>query len=288
MQSFVSVTSSPLDTAEKKHSDLLVRLAVAIPALLLLAAVIYFHGLFAKITVSLIHLLCVQEILNAVSSFAAPIRAISYGFPMLLLPAFMALDGSAGAGLLLTFGLMLVFIALLLSHRKAVDGAFTVLPMLYPGLFFASIYDLLFLPEKRVSQFLLIVALGCAVVTDTFAYLGGSMLGRHKLIERVSPHKTVEGALCGLLFGAVYVYVIGSQIQPFFGVRLPNLVYAALGILLSVFSQFGDLAASYLKRLFGIKDFGRILGPHGGMLDRLDSMLFLAPIVNLFYRFCIA
>ena len=288
MQSFIPVASDSPDSLKKGSSDLLIRIAVAVPALMLLAAILYFHGLFAEITVSFIHLLCVQEILNAVSSFSTPFRAISYGFPLLLLPAFAALGGPAGAGSLLTFGVMLVFIVLILSHRKAEDGIFTILPMLYPGLFFTSIYELLLIPEKPISQFLLLVALGCAVVTDTFAYLGGFLLGRHKLIERVSPHKTVEGALCGLLFGALYVFAIGSQTQSLFGVRLENLQYVALGILLSIFSQFGDLAASYLKRSFGIKDFGRILGPHGGLLDRLDSMLFLAPIANLFYQLCIA
>ncbi|MPM97062.1 hypothetical protein SDC9_144235 [bioreactor metagenome] len=171
---------------------------------------------------------------------------------------------------------------LIVCQREVTDGLYTILTILYPGMLFASLYDLLSVPNQQISQFLLILTFGCAIVTDTFAYLGGSAFGRHKLIEKVSPHKTVEGAICGLVSGTLYVFIFGLYFQSGFDVHINKILYIAWGALLSFFSQVGDLSASYLKRWFGIKDFGKILGPHGGMLDRLDSILFIAPIASFF------
>jgi len=264
------------------YTDLGNRGLIAIPALLLLVSVIYFHGLYAKIAVSIVHILCVREIINAVSAVASPIRGLSYGFAAALFPAYEFLGGQSAVSGLLTLCLLLVFLVLIICQRDIMDGLYTILTLLYPGMLFASFYDLLSVPNQRISQFLLIMTFGCAIVADTFAYLGGSAFGRHKLIERVSPHKTVEGAICGFVSGALFVFIFGSHFQSVFNVHLNKIHYIAWGALLSFFSQVGDLSASYLKRWFGIKDFGKILGPHGGMLDRLDSMLFVAPIASLF------
>jgi phosphatidate cytidylyltransferase len=93
----------------------------------------------------------------------------------------------------------------------------------------------------------------------------------------------VEGAVCGTVFGAAAVFVFGILMQGAFGVRLSQWVYLPLGLALSILAQVGDLSASSVKRRFGIKDFGRIMGEHGGAMDRLDSVLFIAPAVFAFY-----
>lgn len=106
--------------------------------------------------------------------------------------------------------------------------------------------------------------------TDTFALFGGKFFGKHKLIERISPKKTVEGAVVGYISSVIlsllfaYVYV---ESVPF-----TTLVVASL--LIPVFSQIGDLAFSLIKRKFGIKDFGKVFPGHGGVLDRIDSLIF--------------
>ena len=280
-------TSAAKDQAlfqkERKPANSLVkRTLVAIPALLLLISIIYFHGAYAKIAVLLIHLLCVQEILSATNTIAKPLRSLSYAFTVALLPVSDFFGGQAAVTQLFTISVMLVLVALMIYQRSVSDGLYTILPMLYPGLLFASVYNILSIPNVPVSQFVLILSFGCAMVTDTFAYLGGSAFGKHKLIERISPNKTVEGALCGLISAILFAILFGSNAQAAFGVQLNQSIYLIWGALFSLFSQVGDLTESYLKRWFGIKDFGKILGPHGGVMDRLDSFLFIAPIACLF------
>ena len=285
MQISAKTECAAIGPTQKSSSDLLKRSLIAIPALLLLASVIYIHGLYAKIVVLVVHLICVRELLGAIAAIAAPLRGLSYGFAGSLFLVYAFLGGQSLVSGLLAISLMLVFLVLMICQRKVSDGLYTAFAMLYPGILFASVYDILSLPNIQISRFLLILAFGCAIVTDTFAYLGGSLLGRHKLIERLSPHKTVEGALCGLVFGIVYTFLFGSHFQSLFGIQLNPSLYTAWGALLSLFAQIGDLSESYLKRWFGIKDFGKVWGPHGGMLDRLDSMLFIAPIASIFSMF---
>lgn len=111
-----------------------------------------------------------------------------------------------------------------------------------------------------------------AVLTDTFAYFGGMLFGKHKLIPKISPNKTIEGALIGLAFGTMfptvyYIYMI-SPGSSFMIVMLISLV-------LSIVGQLGDLIFSSMKRYYKIKDFSKIMPGHGGVLDRLDSVSFI-------------
>lgn len=124
---------------------------------------------------------------------------------------------------------------------------------------------------------ILLLVLGI-VASDTFAYAFGRLLGKRKLAPRISPGKTWAGAFGGVLGSAVAV----AAFKIF---ALPDLRWwevAALGVPLSVFGQLGDLAESLLKRGFGVKDSGRIIPGHGGVLDRVDSLLFGAPLVLLY------
>ena len=264
------------------------RVLIAIPALALLVSVIWIHGLYAKIVVALIGVLCVHEMMNAASGMSRPMRAVGYAFAVLLYPAYQYVGGQTGVAILLTVGVMVVFTVLVFSGRSVVDGLFTVLPMAYPGLFFASMLGLLCTPPVQASRFLLLIAFGSAVITDTFAYFGGMLFGRHKLAETISPKKTVEGAISGTIFGTAAVLAFGALMQNSFGVYLQTWSYLPLGLVLSILGQVGDLSASAVKRRFGIKDFGHIMGEHGGAMDRLDSVLFICPAVFAFYTIIVA
>ena len=108
-------------------------------------------------------------------------------------------------------------------------------------------------------------------MTDTFAYFIGSKYGKRKLFPKISPKKSLEGFIGGLIFGSListifYVLVIGN---------VSIISIFVLSILLSTIGQFGDLAFSYIKRYFNIKDFSNIMPGHGGILDRLDSIIFI-------------
>lgn len=114
--------------------------------------------------------------------------------------------------------------------------------------------------------------------TDAFAYLGGKAFGKHKLCPKISPNKTVEGSICGILGAVLSALAAGLLLDA----NIPLLIaYAVFG---SVVCQFGDLAISGVKRSFAVKDLGNILPGHGGILDRFDSHLFALPFTLLFCR----
>lgn len=120
-----------------------------------------------------------------------------------------------------------------------------------------------------------------AFMSDTFAFFVGSAMGKHKLAPNISPNKTVEGVFGGI-FGAILGMVgYGLVMQFAFGFTV-NYVFAVIyGILGSVASVFGDLVFSAIKRQTGIKDYGKLFPGHGGVLDRFDSMVMVAPLAEL-------
>ena len=115
---------------------------------------------------------------------------------------------------------------------------------------------------------------------DSFAYITGKNFGKHKLFERISPKKTIEGFVGGLLFSIIVGVAIGYYSQIFSIIN-----WVVIAILISVFGTIGDLVESKFKREAGVKDSGTIMPGHGGLLDRLDSLFFLAPFVYLYIHY---
>lgn len=121
-----------------------------------------------------------------------------------------------------------------------------------------------------------------AFATDTCAYFAGYAFGKHKLIPKVSPKKTIEGSIGGILGSTLICLAFGY----YFNIDLKVIVI--LGFLGSIVAQVGDLFASSIKRYVGIKDYGKLIPGHGGILDRFDSVILVAPfvysIINLFIK----
>ena len=126
----------------------------------------------------------------------------------------------------------------------------------------------------------LLVFIG-AWITDTFAYFTGVFFGKHKLIPKISPKKTIEGSVGGIIFCVVAFAVYGLIIRNIVGLTVNFPVLLLLGLVMSVISQIGDLIASAIKRTYGIKDYGSLFPGHGGVLDRFDSIMILSPCVLL-------
>jgi phosphatidate cytidylyltransferase len=114
-------------------------------------------------------------------------------------------------------------------------------------------------------------------LTDTFAYLGGRLIGKRPLAPAISPKKTIEGSFIGLLGGAGAATYYLSQLPN----KSPIIIIVITALSASLFSQVGDLFESMIKRYSGVKDSGRILPGHGGILDRIDGVLFAGPIIYL-------
>ena len=144
----------------------------------------------------------------------------------------------------------------------------------------------------RGGQYFYLLAFVGAWITDTFAYFTGMLLGKHKLIPDVSPKKTVEGAVGGVIFCTLSFVVFGLLYNRFWladgDEAIPLLAMAIVGFIVSIVSQIGDLSLSLLKRKYGIKDFGKIFPGHGGVLDRFDSVLAVSIILTVSFVFLTA
>jgi phosphatidate cytidylyltransferase len=135
-------------------------------------------------------------------------------------------------------------------------------------------------PKIIISIFILIWT------NDTFAYIVGKSMGKRKLFERVSPKKTIEGFIGGVLFAVVASYIISKfYFDPKeYYFKKSVVIWMTIAIIVGVFGTIGDLIESKFKRAAGVKDSGSIMPGHGGILDRLDSVIFVAPIIFLFYQ----
>ncbi len=119
-----------------------------------------------------------------------------------------------------------------------------------------------------------LVAVITTWVSDSGAYFVGISFGKHKLWPRLSPKKSWEGVVGGLVFGTAAAFLMGVWFFP----AVPFVRWVVLGLILSAAAPFGDLSVSMVKRQVGVKDTGHLIPGHGGMLDRLDSLLFIVPI----------
>ena len=128
-------------------------------------------------------------------------------------------------------------------------------------------------PKIIISIFILIWA------NDTFAFIVGKSIGKHKLFERVSPKKTIEGFVGGIVFAVLASYLISN-----YYIGGAQKIWIVIALIVSFFGTIGDLIESKFKRIAGVKDSGSIMPGHGGVLDRLDSIIFVAPIIYLFYQ----
>ena len=165
--------------------------------------------------------------------------------------------------------------------------------LIYPGLTLSSLF---FVNNSQLANLGLAFVFLVSSLTDVFALVFGMLFGKHKLAPEISPKKTIEGAAGGLfggIVGALLVFLVfeifGWLGTGFFAWGLRKsytyLSYALIAIFGSCLTQIGDLVASLIKRSLGIKDFSRLLGSHGGMLDRVDGMMLNACFVSLILTF---
>lgn len=180
--------------------------------------------------------------------------------------------------------LCFLYVAVLLAETVFFDSRVNVasvgevfLPTLYVILCFTALLCLRYI-EVGASYIYILVFIA-AWVTDTFAYFTGYFFGRHKLIPKISPKKTVEGSIGGSLFCVIAFVIFGIIVNSVAKAGINLAALAVIGLILSIIAQVGDLIASSVKRTYGIKDYSNIFPGHGGVLDRFDSIMILAPVL---------
>jgi phosphatidate cytidylyltransferase len=167
------------------------------------------------------------------------------------------------------------------EHESVSAAAATLLGAVYLGALGGTIAALRILPSPDEGGWRLVLLLGILVFADSFAFFVGHALGRRRLAPRVSPGKSVEGALGGLVGGVVGAFAVRQLGLP----ELAPLHTAGLGVAVAAMGIVGDLDESLLKRWAGVKDSGTLFPGHGGMLDRIDSLLFGAPVLYYYFLY---
>jgi phosphatidate cytidylyltransferase len=172
----------------------------------------------------------------------------------------------------------IIFLVALYNRRNnpIQNALFTISGILYAVIPFGLLHGLVLKPGEGTMEFNPYLLFGIILLiwsNDTFAYLGGSLFGKHKMIERISPGKTWEGTIFGIVLTFVLACVIGKYVQGNMA------LWSILGVTVPLLATVGDLVESMIKRQAGIKDTGSIMPGHGGVLDRFDSLIFVSPFV---------
>lgn len=139
--------------------------------------------------------------------------------------------------------------------------------------------SLILLRDSENGKYVFLLVFIGAWITDTMAYFTGFLFGKRKLIPEISPKKTVEGAIGGTLFSGIAFVAYGLIIEHLTDAEMNMPILFAAGIVAAIAAQFGDLIASVIKRESNVKDYGNIFPGHGGILDRFDSIISLAPFI---------
>ena len=228
-------------------------------------------------------IICMYEYFGAVKKVCKPIEWIGYLSNIFIIWAtFLEKDKVFLAVFFsIPFIMLLLFLQVICTEMKTTfkDVAYTLLGIIYVPFF------LMFLELIRCMEHGKILIGLCFVLswsTDILAYVIGRNFGKHKF-SKISPKKTIEGSIAGII-GAI----IGSLIYILIINKTCNMQYsylfiAIISIILSIVSQIGDFVASTIKRFVDIKDYGNLLPGHGGILDRIDSLLFLAPFTYMIF-----
>lgn len=254
------------------------RVITAVIALLVFLPLLYLGGLPFDILVTLMGIVAMSEFLIMKKKLLVSFEAMVSFLLMLsiLLPVFWEgfwTQATLGGSFYLLALVMLVYTVFSKNRFTFDDAGALLLGGLYAGLGFRFM-----MLARAESLWMLLYALLIVWITDSGAYLIGRKLGKNKLAPHVSPNKTWEGSIGGSLSAVVLVGIYVYFVQDAFSYSFPMMLLWTL--VFSIGGQLGDLIESAFKRHYGVKDSGKILPGHGGILDRFDSLLFVLPLMH--------
>lgn len=230
-------------------------------------------------------ILCMHEYFEAINKVSKPIRWVGYFSNVFIILAIFLKYEYLFMSLvyLIPFIIGILFFKVIITEMKTSfkDVAYTFLGIMYIPLF------LMFIELIRKMEYGKILIGYIFVIswsTDIFAYLIGKNWGKHKF-SKISPKKSIEGSIAGIIGSVIFTLIYTFIANKFWGTEYSYLYIGIISSILSVISQVGDFIASSIKRFVDVKDYSNLLPGHGGMLDRLDSLLFIAPFACLIFMF---
>lgn len=247
--------------------ELFKRLSSAIIGIIILLLIVSKGKLYLSLSIYIVSLVGLWEFYKAIKNinlkpieyigfFGATLLFISKVYPQLSL------------GFVITIITLYLLCLIIFNKEITLESiSITILSICYIPFF---LFHVSYLDGTKYIWLIFIIAFG----SDTFAYIAGNLFGKNKLCPKISPKKTVEGSIGGILGSMILttIFSLYFNLGPLWKILI-------LSVLASITSQIGDLVASRVKRLAGVKDYGFIMPGHGGVLDRFDSILFTAPLI---------
>ena len=262
------------------------RVISALVGLALLIVVLYLGSITLGVVVSLIAAIGLYEFYSSVSTIknVHPIKLVGYlsVLPLLILglqeTGWFNIDLNilTGISVCLIIFLCMTFIVLDNKKHNIIDACITTFGITYVPFLMSFLILIRNMDYGIILIWLIFIG---AWGTDTLAYTFGRLFGKRKIIPEISPKKTLAGAIGGILGCFALMIAFGFIVRAYFSLEISFVALAILGLLCGMISQIGDWSASAIKRYVNVKDFGNIMPGHGGVLDRFDSILFVAPVV---------
>lgn len=263
---------------------MLKRTLTAVALTLIAVPIVVFSDTYAlPVFLSILSLIGTYEMLRCLGTnknplITIPVMIAAAAFPILakVITNINYFTATYLATLMITLFLMLAS-GVFSEKTDVVDSAVTFALCMYVISGFVSI---VLLRQEENGEYYYLLPIIAPFTCDIFAYLTGRLFGKHKLIPNVSPKKTVEGAIGGTFFCTLICLGYGLILRHALGLDniLPAWSFIIGGLLIAVVSQIGDLVASVIKRRYGVKDYGKLLPGHGGIVDRFDSVIPTAPL----------
>lgn len=262
------------------------RIITAICAIAIFVPICYFsETIVFPIAFSLICAISIYEMAKCIGMhkdiiLCIPLYIIAIGLPLInyfdsIRPYFFTI---AFASVFLVLIYFLAYVMFRLNKDKLSDVITLFGLCFYVISCFTSVVSVRYIDNGKYYYLLIFIG---AWVCDTFAYFTGKLLGKHKLIPAISPKKTIEGSIGGIIFtiGAYALY--GFILRQYFAFEIGYVELIIMGAVVAIVSQIGDLIASAIKRQYDIKDYGFIFPGHGGFLDRFDSVMLVSPFLYI-------
>ena len=244
---------------------------------------LFLGGIYLKYGIMILSLLGMHEFYKVIKE--KNINAISAAGYLICVIYYITLGKDINFKLIFFILIITVFaimcIPVLDTDYNFIDVSATILGFLYVAIFFSFI---VLVNNKVYGNYLVWLIFISSWLCDTAAYYTGRAFGKKKLCPKVSPKKTVEGSIGGILGSAIACGIYGFVIYGK-GIHISIYHFIIIGIACGVFCQFGDLSASSVKRYVGVKDYSNLIPGHGGILDRFDSILFASVIVYYYLTF---